>query len=166
MLCSPDRNPAGPRGLPHFIPTSPEAPALTSPVPLFRAFAFVAHVQNVFFFFFKFSLCNQSSSLKQPVNPFSSPSSQSRAGFGGFLWISPEGEVCSVSCCCWGAHGCVGAAQSLPWLSHGAKPSSHPHPPPTATSEQSPRSCVAGGDFNFQVRHVKINELPRKRLWG
>ena len=73
LLCSPGRNPTSPwtsYETGHFFYTSPEAPGLTYTNSSFRAFAFVAHVQNVKKK--KFSLCNQSSSLKQPVNHFSS----------------------------------------------------------------------------------------------
>lgn len=73
--CSADRNPTGPWGLHHFIPTRSDL--TNSP---FQSICIRGSCPKCWSFL-KFSLCNQSSSLKQPVNSFSSLSPPQQSWF-------------------------------------------------------------------------------------
>lgn len=73
--CSADRNPTGPWGLHHFIPTRSDLTNST-----FQSVCIRGSCPKCWSFS-KFSLCNQSSSLKLPVNPFSSLSPPQQSCF-------------------------------------------------------------------------------------
>lgn len=117
---SADRNPTGPWGLHHFIPTRSDLTNST-----FQSVCIRGSCPKCWSFS-KFSLCNQSSSLKLPVNPFSSLSPPQQSWF---LWVSPEGVLSTVLLlgCTWMCRGSPKAALAESWSKTLTTSPSIPH---------------------------------------